>query len=331
MIFLKKPINVRWLVSAVVIIVAVSGLVGYIQYFKYYPSTTDAYVNANVVYLASEVSGKVDKVLIHDHQSVTKGQLLLTLQPNQYIYARSRAKANYLLAKEQETVSAANIKSAADKLNQAKATLLVSRKKAGRLLMLLSHQQISKEAGDEATGQYHADRAAVNALNETLKAANIQYQISKEQTKVAKAQYDQALLNLKHTHILAPVSGTISNFSLRHGAYVTPGQSLFALVDTSQFWIDANFKETDLARIRLLQPVTVTLDMYPDMHLKGQVQSISRGSGATFSLLPPENATGNWVKVTQRFPVKITFELNRLDKQFPMRVGASAHVSVDTL
>ena len=328
---IRKKMKPRWLISAALVLLVFVGLLGYIEYFKFYPSTDDAYVNANVVYMAAEVSGKVNHVYIQDHQAVKRGQLLLSIEPQQYRYAVARAKANYRLAQEQEAVSSANIKRAKDNINQALATLGVSQKKAQRLSELVRIKQAAKEAGDEAVGQYKADLSATNALKSSLQAALVQDQIAKEQTKAAKASYDEAKLNLQHTKIFAPTAGVISNFSLRAGAFVSPGQSLFAMVDTHTFWVVANFKETQLQRVQPKQSVNVSLDMYPALKIKGYVASISRGSGATFSLLPPENATGNWVKVAQRFPVKIAINSKHLPKNQPLRVGASATVSINTL
>ena len=116
--------------------------------------------------------------------------------------------------------------------------------------------------------------------------------------------------------------------TLRPGATVQAGQPLFAIIEANRWWVDANFKETDLARIKVGQPATVRLDMYPDTTFDGTVESISAGSGASFSVLPPENASGNWVKVTQRFPVRIALTNPPADK--PLRVGASAWVTIDT-
>ena len=130
------------------------------------------------------------------------------------------------------------------------------------------------------------------------------------------------------THVTAPSDGILSNVTLRPGATVQAGPPLFAIIEANRWWVDANFKETDLARIKVGQPATVYLDMYPGATFDGVVESISAGSGATFSVLPPENATGNWVKVTQRFPVRITITNPPADK--PLRVGASASVTIDT-
>lgn len=150
------------------------------------------------------------------------------------------------------------------------------------------------------------------------------------QLRSAAAALTKSTHDRVKTHVIASSDGIVSNVSLRPGATVQAGTPLFAIIGSNEWWVNANFKETDLARIRLGQPATVRLDMYPTVKFDGVVDSISAGSGATFSVLPPENATGNWVKVTQRFPVRIRITNPPHDPAAPLRVGASATVTVDT-
>ena len=143
---------------------------------------------------------------------------------------------------------------------------------------------------------------------------------------MAEAALGRARLDLKHTRIVAPSKGIIGDLQLRPGGFVTAGRALFALVETDEVWVDANFKETDLPRIRPGQPARVKVDLQPGATFRGEVESLSPASGTAFSLLPPENATGNWVKVTQRFPVRV-----RILEPVPnLRLGASSEVTVDT-
>lgn len=150
------------------------------------------------------------------------------------------------------------------------------------------------------------------------------------QVKAAEASVETAKLNLNYTSVTAPSSGMIGNLTLRPGMVVTSGVNLFAIVDRSSFWIDANFEETKLKRIRIGQSADIKLDMYPDITFHGTVSSISAANGSTFSLLPPENATGNWVKITQRFTIRILIPVNELTDKYPLRVGASAKVVINT-
>lgn len=144
----------------------------------------------------------------------------------------------------------------------------------------------------------------------------------------ATAAFQQAQYDLNHTTVFAPVNGKLANFKVRVGDTVSKGINLFAIVEQNHFWVNANFKETQLKRIKVGQPARIKVDMYPNFTFKGRVQSISPGSGTIFSLLPPENATGNWVKVTQRIPVKITI-LNP-NPLYPLKAGSSAKAIVDT-
>lgn len=147
--------------------------------------------------------------------------------------------------------------------------------------------------------------------------------------RIASAEADVALakLNLEWTRILAPADGYVTQFSLRVGDVVKPQEQLFPFIESTQWWVEANFKETDVALIEHGMRVIVTIDSYGGKEFEGRVESISRGAAASFSLLPPQNATGNWVKVTQRIPVRI--RLSQQDAKYPFRLGASATVEVD--
>ncbi len=142
----------------------------------------------------------------------------------------------------------------------------------------------------------------------------------------AKANLEQAKLNMQYTNVYAPTSGWLTNFNIREGDIVATDQSLFALIDDNEFWADANFKETEMSHIKPGQSANIATDLYPDHKFTGFVESISGGAGSAFSLLPPQNATGNWVKVTQRVPVKV--RIVDTDPNYPMRVGISANVTI---
>ncbi len=185
-------------------------------------------------------------------------------------------------------------------LNKARAQLELDQKNADRMITLAVEGRASKAEGDEA----------------------------KAKLEVSKSTLAEAELNLNYTQITAPADGILTNLNVREGDVVAAGTPLFALVETSHWWVDANYKETQLHRIRTGQPAEIKLDMYPGLVFHGIVESISSGSGAAFSLLPPENATGNWVKVTQRFTVKV--KLLEQDPTHPFRIGASSSVTVNT-
>ncbi len=190
-------------------------------------------------------------------------------------------------------------------LAHAIAKLEIAKTTAERTLALVAKKVASKEAGDIASSNL---RSAV------------------AEKKLAEAALSIAQLNLQYTKIYAPATGWITHLSLRPGDVVTANQPLFALVSSEEFWIDANFRETEIHELSIGQKAKITIDMYPNKEFRGVVESISSGTGAAFSLLPPENATGNWVKVTQRVPVRI--RVLDPDPRFPLRVGSSATVTL---
>jgi membrane fusion protein (multidrug efflux system) len=180
----------------------------------------------------------------------------------------------------------------------------------------LTAQRTSKLAAAKSLSLQAADDALAN-LNSLIAAVQLD-----------KADLTQAQLNLEYTHVVAPTDGWITSMSLREGDIVQANQPIFAFVSNNEFWVDANFKETQLANLQPGQIATVKVDMYPQHVFKGLVESLSKGSGTVFSLLPPENATGNWVKVTQRVPVRVV--VLSPDPRYPLRIGTTATVTVDT-
>lgn len=175
-----------------------------------------------------------------------------------------------------------------------------------RSLQLVAVKALPKQAQDDVIAKLQTTKAAV---------------------ELAKANVAQAELDLEHTKIFAPTDGWVTNMTLREGNSATANQPLFALVSNAEYWVDANLKETELGSVKPGQTAEVTLDMYPKHKFRGLVTSISSGSGAAFSLLPPQNAVGNWVKVSQRVPVKI--KILNPDPAFPLRVGTTASVTID--
>ncbi len=272
--------------SVLIILIIIGSFYGYTRYSAFYPSTDDAYVQANTVNIAAQVTGPVNAIFVQDHALVKKDQLLFSIDPQPFVIALDKAQA--VLAQTQ-----------AERNTQEKDT--------ARILQLTSTGQVAKADGDDAQGK-------LDQLNASL--------------KVAQSDLAQAQLNLQNTKIISPSVGYLTNFTLRQGEIVQTANPLCVLVETDHWWINGNFKETDLARIHIGQPTKVILDMYPRMTFKGKVQGISRGSGAAFAILPPENATGNWVKVTQRFPVRIN--IINPNPKYPLRIGASGKVIVDT-
>jgi len=317
--------------ATVVTLAVAGGIYGYWQYTELYPSTDDAYVETHRVDIAAEAAGRVTEIRVENNQFVKKGDVLFAIDDEPYRIAVERAKAQLDLAKQTHAIDKKGIMSADAKVKEAGAHLILAEKTAGRILALARKGRVSRAEADTAREKLRVAQASMTAAKSALKQAHIKLggkRTGNAQVRLAQANLDQALLNLSRTKVYAPASGMISKYTLRQGDLVVAGKPLFALVEIQKPWIEANFKETQLKRIRVGQTVQVSIDMYPGVTFQGKVESMSAGSGSAFSLLPPENATGNWVKVTQRFPVRIS--LDKLDDQHPLRLGASAAVTVDT-
>lgn len=302
----------------------------YFYHAYYYPSTEDAYVNANIAYIAPQASGQVQEVAVVDHQEVKAGDVLFKIDPAPFQAALNQAQANLQVAKAQLIADQDQIQVSSANLAQAQANLVVTRKQTERTLQLLPQGYVSQSEADQATANLKSAQATVAGDQASLIKAKQNVVTQQSQIKAAEANAETAQLNLSYTTVTAPTSGTVGNLSLRPGMVVTSGVNLFAVVNRNEFWVDTNFEETKLKRVRVGQPAEVTLDMYPSVTFHGTVQSISAANGSTFSLLPAENATGNWVKITQRFTVRVLISASDLTEKYPLRVGASAEVVIDT-
>ncbi len=310
----------------VVVLVATGGVYGYYHYSQVYPSTDNAYVNANLINVAPKVGGYIEHVYVKENQLVHKGDLLVDIDPQDYSLALSKSQQDLTFAKQQAANTQQMINNAKASVASAKSAYEFAAQMATRYTNL--YQQKAGSLQDMQKYQTQATQAkqTLDQANVALAQANTQYQAAVTQIDLAKNGVENAQNNNGYTQLRASVDGYISNINLQTGEYVSPGQKLFGLVDNSSWWVDVNFKETQLKRIKAGQSASVELDMY-DHKYHGVVQSISYASGNTFSLLPAENATGNWVKVTQRFTVRVKLDD---DAQFPLRVGASSKVTIDT-
>lgn len=325
----RKRNALFWIGVAIVLAILVYA---YFLDQKYWPYTDDAYVNAHYVDEAAQVSGPIAQVLVHNNQFVTKNQLLFVIDPRPFQAVVDQQVANVHLAVQQMQADIAAVDVAVANVNAAKAQLIVNQKNYDRTSVLVEKGQASISSGDDALGTLQTSQAQlIAAQNQLIEAQKVLGDVGDRnaQIQLARAQLESARLNLSFTRIYAPADGYITNFEARVGTMVTAQQTLFELVESSKWWVYANYKETQMDRIKPNQPVSITVDMYPGVSFKGYVDSISSGSGTVFSLLPPENATGNWVKVTQRFAVKII--ITDSDPKHPLRVGSSSEVTVNTL
>jgi membrane fusion protein (multidrug efflux system) len=321
----------KLLVSLLIVLILIALSVWYWHDSHYYPSTDDAYVNANVINISTQVTGRVNHMNITNNQFVKKGELLFTLDPAPFEYNVRQARAQVALALQQAEADADAVNVAKATLAERHAELKNAEVTYDRYAPLIDSGTEPDTKGDDITSQLLTARAEVNVAKSQLQQAISQLGADgadNANVKLAQAELDSAEYQLANTVIYAPADGTITNCSLRAGSVVTANTALFALIEQANSWIDANFKETELTHLRVGLPATMTIDMYPDHTFTGKIESISRGSGAAFSLLPPENASGNWIKISQRFPVKIVF--SNIGNDTPLRVGASATVRIDT-
>jgi membrane fusion protein (multidrug efflux system) len=316
-------------IGGLIIIIAIISLYSYFKYDELYPSTDDAYVEANLVNVASKVSGYLTYVKVKDNQMVHKGEVIFTVESKDFELAQNQAYQNYLaqIAQTKALLNQLDIQKKQTIKDQKQYEFLKTQKI--RYTNLYNANTISKQAyqnvvleEENAKTGLSIDAAKYNQL------LNV-YKLTQAKESGALASLNQANLNLSYTTYISPIDGYITNLgALSKGEFIANGTPLFGIVNESEWWISANFKETQLSRIRENQPVTIKLDMY-DHTFQGQVQSISYASGNTFSLLPAQNATGNWVKITQRFLVKIKVT-SPSSENYPLRVGASAKVTIDT-
>ncbi len=303
-----------------------AGLVLYWRHDERYPSTKDAYVGANIIYVAAQVTGQVAEVHVTENQSVKSGDLLFTIDDTQFKAAFDQSTADLEGAKAEAKSFATQIAAAEATVESAQSSYDTAEKALDRAKVLFSTGDVAQASLDQTTSDFAQASARLTASQSALLA--LQNILAEKQDGVlsARAQLEIDKANLAWTKVYATADGWIANLTLRPGSTVSENLSQFSIIEAADWWVDANFKETSLPRIRPGQPVTVKVDMLPGMTLTGKVASIGRGSGDTFSLLPSENSSGNWVKVTRRFPIRI--ELDPTDA--PLRVGGSSMVVVDT-
>lgn len=320
--------------SLVIILILVAIIAGGYVYWQrsiLYPSTDDAYVQAHIINIAPRISGNVTQVAVENHQYIKRGQLLFKIDPTTYQLAVAKAQAN--LDNTMQQVKGQYMAIAASKalVIQRQAELIEAQKNAKRILILVREKIYPPQKGDDVISKLNVAKAALEAATEQEHEAEEdlgKMGAANAKIKAASAMLSQAKLNLSYTTVTAPSDGYIENLSLQAGDQVNAYQNLFALIENNIWWVSANFKETQLERIKENQSASVVVDMYPNYHYEGRVVSISSGSGSSFTLLPPENASGNWVKVTQRFPVRI--RILHPSNDYPLRLGASATVTINT-
>lgn len=305
--------------------------VWYINHKNRYPTTDDAYVQANIIHVAAQISGKISNIQAQDHQKVEQNQPLLEIDPTPYRNEFERANAAVQNIRDELQAGMSNVSAARAQVHQQETLLELAKTNLTRTSILVGKKIRPQVDEDKAKADFKSAQNALEAKISKLEQAKQSIGAldqSNAKLRMANAQLATAKWHLDNTKISAPACGIISNFTCRVGDTVTQGSPLFTIVENDHYWISANFKETTLGQLKPGQTVSIRIDMYPGHLFRGEIQSISPTSGASMALLPPENASGNWVKVTQRFPVKIKILDN--DPHYPLRIGASAQVTVDT-
>ena len=313
----RRPLLFALLGLAVIAVIALYFLVPSF----YGRETDDAYVEAHVVSIIPKVPAYVQKLYVDDNSPVTTGELLVELDPRDYAVALSQARANLANAegklqeaRDQIPVADAEVARQRAELDVAQANARLADANLNRLLSVSDIRAVSTERVDEGKAAAASNRATVVASQVRIEAAQAQAKLARSQAVTAEAAVEQARaalaqaeLNLSYTKIYATEAGSVARKSVEPGNFVQPGQLLLSVVP-QRLYVIANYKETQLTEVRPGQPVTIRVDAFPDLRLRGHVDSIQRGTGSRFALLPPENATGNFVKVVQRVPVKIEFD-----------------------
>jgi len=300
-----------------------------------YASTENAFVKADIAQIASEVAGRIAEVRVRDHATVAAGDVLVRLDPEPYRLALARADAE--------------IESARNGVEQLKVSLRETRADAKETENRLTYLEVQAKRQRDLSGRGVSSAARVEQADSEEQQARDR--LSMLQTRIARVEAalggnpeqpteryaavrekqalrDRAALDLSYTEIKAPRAGIVLNVRLQLGEQVKAQTPLFSLVADRRPWVEANFKETDLTYVTVGQKATVVLDMHPDITWDAEVESISPATGAEFAILPPQNASGNWVKVVQRLPVKL--RLIERPGEPPLRAGMTAYVSIDT-
>jgi len=333
---LKQPKTLRRLLLALGPIVVLAGGVFVYTTGGRYVSTDNAYVHAGKLTVATDVSGIVADVAVKESQKVDKGQVLFTLDQEPFRIALAGAEANLGIVRNQLVTLQATWRQKQAQIAQAKTDAAFYETGFQRQQDLLKRAVASQAAYDQAKRDLDASRQRVimaqNEADATLAQLGGQADAPIEQNAnylAAQAQVDKAKRDLTRTTVLAPIPGIVTNVdSLQVGEYLPAAQPAFSLVSSADVWIEANPKESDLTYLKEGAPAVVTIDAYPGRDWKAAVTSVAPATGTEFSVLPAQNATGNWVKVVQRVPIRLAVQMPA--DAPPLRTGMSATVEIDT-
>ena len=312
-------------------------------YLSKHEDTDDAQIDADISPVVARVGGYVDSLMFEENMHVKQGQVLVKLDDRDYqirleqaLAAQRGVNANIGVSRAQITATSANISTARANVESARARLAQAQNDFARYANLIKDGSITQQQYDQARAQRDVAQAALEAAQGQYRAAQEQVGTTRSQLTATstgveqrQADIDFAKLQLSYATITAPVSGIASKKNVQKGQLVQPGQSLFAIVNDNSLYVTANFKETQLGSLHAGQRAEIKVDAFPDQVIEGEIYNFSPATGAKFSLLPPDNASGNFVKVVQRVPVKIKLNANKELMQ-KLRPGMSVEVSVRT-
>jgi membrane fusion protein (multidrug efflux system) len=317
---------------AVVIVAGIGWALYYVLVGRWHESTDDAYVQGNVVSITPQATGTVVSICADEGMKVDAGQVLVRLDPNDARVAYEQAVANLASTVRQVRGLYSAVNAGQADIRARQVAVQKARADVARRSGLVATGAVSAEELAHAREELAAAEAALSASAEQLSrnralvdATTVRNQ---PQVQAAAAQLRTAYLNLQRAEIVAPVSGYVAKRSVQLGQRVQPGTPLMTIVPLEQLWVEANFKETQLADMRIGQPVELGSDLYgDDVTFKGRLTSLGMGTGSAFSLLPAQNASGNWIKIVQRVPVRIDLDPKQLSAH-PLRLGLSMSVDV---
>ena len=300
-----------------------------------YVTTENAYIKSNIVAISSDVSGRVEWVGVDDNTLVRKGQILFRLDQQPFKIGLDRSEAELELVRTQVELLRADYHEAVAQVAAEEEKVTFLTRQLARQQTLKERKLASEQAYDVAAHDLSLAKRQVRVLRQRVQRAlqslrgnpDIEVEVHARFAR-ARAERDQAAIALADTSIEAPVDGTVSNMKLQAGEYVEEGDAVFTIIESGKVWVEANLKETQLTHVLEGQSASIAVDAYPGVEWPATVDAIAPATGAEFSVLPPQNATGNWVKVVQRIPVLLDVE--QPPKGHPLRAGMTVTVAIDT-
>jgi len=304
------------------LIIGAVALFFYLDYKATHITTDDAFIEGNIHAIAAKIPGTVTAVHVRDNQMVKKGDLLVELDEADYVVRTTEGEAAVSAEQGRFAAQSSRISAQQANLNLQEANLRQAESDLRRAEKLFQEEAISKERYEKTRTAYDVTVAQVQVAREELRQASSSLSAQSASIMEKQARLKKAQLDFSYTKLRAPIDGLVTKKNAEVGNQVQPGQALMAVVPLDAVWVVANFKETQLEKIRPGQRVEFEIDSYPGKQFTGKIDSIMAGTGSAFSLFPPQNATGNYVKIVQRIPVKIIIDRNS-DPEHLLRVGMS--------